>query len=333
VIPSTLAREIADYATGYDGASALACEMAHHCLLDALGRALQALQVPACAKLVGPVVPGATMARGARVPGTSYELDPVQAAFSFATMVAWVDRHDGRFVAEWGHPGDTFGAILPVADYLSRRALAEARPPLSVRELCRRMIQACEIQCVLWATGTFGRAQVVRVAATAVVTSLLGGTRDHVAWAFESARPEHGDPIPPRSPGWRTELDPGLTASRAVRLALLALRTEMAVPVTPAAPPAPLHGTSPPGASAAFAQSPGCRGMEGLASRMAPRAEESAPASDPATPPPLPQQAFESSVLLHYPRAQVEKIRGCFADRSRLEALPVNELVSVLVRN
>jgi 2-methylcitrate dehydratase len=116
--PDALLVEIADYAANYDGASELAYETAYHCLLDSLACALQALRYPACTKLLGPVVPGATMARGARVPGTSYELDPVHAAFNLGTMIRWLDFNDTWLAVEWGHPSDNIGAILTVADYL-----------------------------------------------------------------------------------------------------------------------------------------------------------------------------------------------------------------------
>ena len=125
--PDALLVEIADYAANYHGASELAYETAYHCLLDSLACALQALRYPACTKLLGPIVPGATMGRGARVPGTSYELDPVHAAFNLGTMIRWLDFNDTWLAAEWGHPSDNIGAILTVADYLSRSALAEAR--------------------------------------------------------------------------------------------------------------------------------------------------------------------------------------------------------------
>ena len=114
--PDALLVDIADYAIGYDAASELAYETAYHCLLDSLACALQALRFPACTKLLGPVVPGATMARGARVPGTSYELDPVQAAFNLGAMIRWLDFNDTWLAAEWGHPSDNLGALLSVAD-------------------------------------------------------------------------------------------------------------------------------------------------------------------------------------------------------------------------
>ena len=123
--------DIADYVCGYDVSSQTAYETAFYCLMDTLACGFEALKYPACVKLLGPVVPGATTNGGARVPGTSYELDPVQAAFNIGAMVRWLDFNDTWLAAEWGHPSDNLGAILAVADYQSRKAIREGRKPLS----------------------------------------------------------------------------------------------------------------------------------------------------------------------------------------------------------
>src|SRR5262245_55788318 len=112
--------DIADYVMNFNPVSSLARETAVYCLMDTLACAFQALAYPACTRLLGPVVPGATLPGGARVPGTPYELDPVQAAFNIGTLVRWLDFNDTWLAAEWGHPSDNLGAILAVADYLSR---------------------------------------------------------------------------------------------------------------------------------------------------------------------------------------------------------------------
>ena len=125
--PDAVLVDIAAYVCDYRIDSELARETAFHCLMDSLACAFLALESPACTKLLGPVVPGAVMAGGARVPGTSYELDPVQAAFNIGAMIRWLDFNDTWLAAEWGHPSDNLGAILPVADWLSRRAIAEGR--------------------------------------------------------------------------------------------------------------------------------------------------------------------------------------------------------------
>jgi 2-methylcitrate dehydratase len=242
--PDRLLVELADYALHYDGGSPLAYETAYHCLLDSLACALQALQYRACTKLLGPVVPGATMARGARVPGTSYELDPVQAAFNLGTMIRWLDFNDTWLAAEWGHPSDNLGAILTVADFQARSALAEARAPPTVRDVLRRMIQAHEIQGVLALENAFNRVGLdhvllVRVASTAVVTAMLGGTRETIGNALSNAFLDGGALRTYRhapNTGSRKSWAAGDATSRAVRLSLMAMTGEMGYPSALTAP-------------------------------------------------------------------------------------------------
>src|SRR5688572_3299123 len=133
--PDRILVDIADYVLSHDIRSETAYETAYYCLMDSLACAFQALKYPACTKLLGPVVPGATMSGGARVPGTSYELDPVQAAFNIGALIRWLDFNDTWLAAEWGHPSDNLGGILAVADWLSRKTAAEGRAPLTVRDL------------------------------------------------------------------------------------------------------------------------------------------------------------------------------------------------------
>src|SRR5260221_12528967 len=178
--PDHVLTAIADYSLSYDISSPLAYETASYCLMDTLACGFQALKYPACTKLMGPVVPGATLTNGARVPGTSYELDPINAAFNIGAMIRWLDFNDTWLAAEWGHPSDNLGGILAVADYLSRSGKA-----LKVRDVLTGMIKAHEIQGVLALENSFNRVGLdhvllVRVASTAVVTGMLGGTRDQI---------------------------------------------------------------------------------------------------------------------------------------------------------
>ena len=150
------------------------------------------------------MVPGASLPRGARVPGTAYELDPVQGAFNIGAIVRWLDFNDTWLAAEWGHPSDNLGAILATADWLSRneaapgalsaftRALPARRAPLSMRDVLTAMIKAHEIQGVLALENSFNRVGLdhvilVRIASTAVATALLGGNRDQVVTALSHA--------------------------------------------------------------------------------------------------------------------------------------------------
>jgi len=236
--PDKVLVDIANYACEYDIRSDLAYETAFYCLMDTLACGFQALKYPACTKLLGPVVPGATMVGGARVPGTSYELDPVQAAFNLGAMIRWLDFNDTWLAAEWGHPSDNLGGILAVADYLSRKAVAEGRKPLTVRDVMTGMIKAHEIQGVTALENSFNRVGLdhvilVRVASTAVVTRMLGGTNEQVVNAVSNAWIDGGALRTYRhapNTGSRKSWAAGDATSRAVRHALIALGGEMGYP-------------------------------------------------------------------------------------------------------
>jgi 2-methylcitrate dehydratase len=229
---------IADYARNFTLKSELAYDTARYCLMDTLACGFQALKYPACRKLLGPVVPGAVMPGGARVPGTSYELDPVQAAFNIGAMVRWLDFNDTWLAAEWGHPSDNLGAILALADYLARNAVMSGKTPLTVRELLGAMVKAHEIQGVLALENSFNRVGLdhvllVRVASTAVATSLLGGTLEQVVNAVSNAWIDGGALRTYRhapNTGSRKSWAAGDATSRAVRLSLIALTGEMGYP-------------------------------------------------------------------------------------------------------
>src|SRR5215467_4317887 len=229
---------IADYARNFRVKSATAYDTARYCLMDTLACGFQALQYPACRRLLGPVVPGAVMPGGARVPGTSFELDPVQAAFNIGAMIRWLDFNDTWLAAEWGHPSDNLGGILAVSDYLARQAVMSGRAPLTVRELLTAMIKAHEIQGVLALENSFNRVGLdhvllVRVASAAVVTNLLGGTLEQVVNAVSNAWIDGGALRTYRhapNTGSRKSWAAGDATSRAVRLALIALTGEMGYP-------------------------------------------------------------------------------------------------------
>jgi len=236
--------DIADYVCNYEVDSDLAYETAHYCLMDTLACGFQALDYPACTKLMGPVVPGATLAGGARVPGTSYELDPVLAAFNIGAMNRWLDFNDTWLAAEWGHPSDNLGGILAVADYLSRQARAAGKTPLTMKDVLRAAIMAHEIQGVLALENSYNRVGLdhvllVRVATTAVVTRMLGGDHATVLNAVSNAwidgcslRTYRHAP----NTGSRKSWAAGDATSRAVRLALIAMTGEMGYPSALTAP-------------------------------------------------------------------------------------------------
>lgn len=239
-----LLQEVADYVAGREVGSELAYQTARHALLDALGCGLLALRFPECTKLLGPVVPGTIVPIGARVPGTSHVLDPIQAAFNIGTMIRWLDYNDTWLAAEWGHPSDNFGAILPAAEYASRRRLQLGEGPLLMRDVLTAGIKAYEIQGVLALENSFNRVGLdhvllVRVASAAVATDLMGGDRDHVAAAVSNAWVDGGALRTYRhapNTGWRKSWAAGDAASRAVRLALMVLAGEAGYPSALTAP-------------------------------------------------------------------------------------------------
>jgi 2-methylcitrate dehydratase len=231
-----------------------AYEAAFLALMDSLTCAFKALQDPACTRLLGALVPGATMAFGARVPGTSYQLDPVQAACNIGTMVGWLDCSDEAFASDCGHLADNLGAILAVADYRSRKAIAEGAKPLTVRDLSAALIRAHEHASLEWVrsiratraaepaqvtpvrAGALARCGLTRIASAAAATSLLGGTKDQRATAVAFARRESSElaaiDLSGAAPGLerheRWQL--GDSTGRGVRLALVALTDIASVP-------------------------------------------------------------------------------------------------------
>ena len=236
--PDQVIADIADYALGYEIDSDVAYETAHYCLLDTLGCGLEALEYPACTKLLGPIVPGTVVPHGARVPGTSYQLDPVQAAFNIGAMIRWLDYNDTWLAAEWGHPSDNLGGILAVADWLCRSGAAEGKPPLTMRDVLTAMIKAHEIQGCIALENSFNKVGLdhvvlVKVASTAVVCSLLGLSREQtinaisLAWVDgQSLRTYRHAP----NTGSRKSWAAGDATSRAVRLALMTKAGEMGYP-------------------------------------------------------------------------------------------------------
>ncbi len=236
--PDAVLSDMAAYALSGGTFSDEARETARLCLMDSLGCALAALEFPACTRLLGPVVPGAVMSGGARVPGTAYELDPVQAAFNIGAMIRWLDFNDTFLAAEWGHPSDNLGAILAVADYLDRRADEDHGRAVTMGDVLTAMIKAHEIQGVIALENSFNRVGLdhvllVRVASTAVAAAMLGGGHEQVVNALSNAWIDGGALRTYRhapNTGSRKSWAAGDAAARAVRLALMALQGEMGYP-------------------------------------------------------------------------------------------------------
>ena len=236
--PDQVIVDIAKYVNEYEINSDEALDTARYCLMDTLGCGLEALSYSACTKLLGPVVPGTTVPNGAKVPGTNYQLDPINAAFNIGAMIRWLDFNDTWLAAEWGHPSDNLGGILAVADWLSRTRVAEGQPPLLMKDVLIAMVKAHEIQGVIALENSFNRVGLdhvllVKVASTAVVAKMLGASYEQIidavsnAWLDgQSLRTYRHAP----NTGSRKSWAAGDATSRAVRLALMVMKGEMGYP-------------------------------------------------------------------------------------------------------
>ena len=236
--------DIAEYVANYDVDSSEAFNTARNCLMDTLGCGLLALRFPECTKHLGPIAPGTVVPNGARVPGTSHELDPVKAAWDIGCIIRWLDYNDTWLAAEWGHPSDNLGGILAISDFICRNPSLYGDRKLTMRDVLGAMIKAHEIQGVLALKNSFNRVGLdhvllVRVASTAVVTKLLGGTKNQIVDAVSQAwvdgcslRTYRHAP----NAGSRKSWAAGDATSRAVRLAMITMAGEMGVPTVLSAP-------------------------------------------------------------------------------------------------
>jgi len=232
--PDKILIDIADYAANYLSDSREAIDTARYNLLDTLGCGLLALRYPECTKHLGPIVPGATLPNGARVPGTDWQLEPVHAAFNIGAMIRWLDFNDTWLAAEWGHPSDNLGGILALADYLTRTR----QKSFTVKDVLQAMIKAHEIQGILALENSYNRVGLdhvllVRAATTAVATAMLGGNKDRIIAALSNAWTDGGALRVYRhapNTGPRKSWAAGDATSRGVRLALMAMQGEMGYP-------------------------------------------------------------------------------------------------------
>lgn len=236
--PDKILVDIADYVLKTRINSPLAYDTARNCLIDTLGCGFEALGYPACTKLLGPIVPGTIVPYGAKVPGTPFQLDPVQAAFNIGAMIRWLDFNDTWLAAEWGHPSDNLGGILATADWLSRSAVAQGKKPLLMKDVLTAMIKAHEIQGVFALENAFNRVGLdhvilVKLATTAVVAGMLGLNREEiinaVSLAFVDGQALRTYRHAPNT-GSRKSWAAGDATARGVRLALMAAKGEMGYP-------------------------------------------------------------------------------------------------------
>ncbi|KAH9931092.1 2-methylcitrate dehydratase [Epithele typhae] len=231
--PDKVLQDIADYVHDFKIDSPLALETARLCLIDTIGCGLEGLRFPACANLLGPVVEGTVVPNGTKVPGTNYQLDPIRGAFNIGTQIRWLDYNDCFLAAEWGHPSDNLGAILAVADHLSRKGQT-----FTVGDVLEAMIKAHEIQGGLALLNSFNRVGLdhvvlVKVASTAVVSKMLGLDRaqtiDAISQAFADGQSLRTYRHAPNT-GSRKSWAAGDACARAVNIALLVQRGEKGMP-------------------------------------------------------------------------------------------------------
>jgi 2-methylcitrate dehydratase len=301
--PDQVIADIADYVMSGPAPSEMALDTARACLIDTLGCGLEALDYPACTKLLGPIVPGTVVPNGAHVPGTDLVLDPVQAAFSLGAMIRWLDFNDTWLAAEWGHPSDNLGGILAVADWLSRNAEATGTPGSAMGEVLRAMIKAHEIQGCLALENSFNRVGLdhvvlVKVATTAVVAHMLGLSRDQIidavslAWVDGQAlRTYRHAP----NTGSRKSWAAGDATSRGVRLALMVKAGEMGYPAALTTKTWGFYDASFRGQPFKFQRRYGCHVMENVLFKISFPAEFHS------------QTAVEAAVILHHKLAEMGK--------------------------
>lgn len=322
---------LADYAATFAIDSTSVIKTARECLVEALGCGFEALRDPECAARIGPLVPGALMPGGARVPGTSLELDPAQAAYCTGLMLCrsasgghWAALHSGR-------AADPIGGILAVADYRSRKATMEGKPPPRVRDLLAAIAKALEIQSVLTFEGSpheiaieTATIRISRVATTAVVTAQLGGTLGQIVTALSYACIDTGMlvDLEHRHEGGRGDWARADAASRAVRHACQAMNASPSSYLTSDDLKAvDLAGKSLGAKSATAKRSFGTDVMDRLAAART--QEEVAQLTT----------RFQTAVDRYFPARQAERIKALFAAPERLDDLPVNELLAALVTN
>jgi len=288
-------QDIADYVIDYKILSDEALNTARNCLMDTIGCGLMALKYPNCTRHLGPIVPGTTVENGARVFGRSFELDPVKAAWDIGAIVRWLDFNDTWLAEEWGHPSDNLGAIMALSDYISRVNISNHKSPLSIKDVLEYMIKAHEIQGILALENSFNKVGLdhvllVRVASTAVATHMLGGSRDQIIAALSQAWVDGSSLRTYRhapNAGSRKSWAAGDATSRAVRLAMMTMAGEMAMPSVLSAPEWGFYDVSFKGRQFSFSKEYGSYVMENILFKISFPAEFHA------------QTAVECAVLLY----------------------------------
>ena len=240
--PDKVLLDIGDYVATFEP-SPQAIDAARFCMLDTIGCALNALDFPECTKLLGPVVPGTHVPHGSRLPGTAYVLDPVTATFSFGCMIRWLDENDTFTAAQGSHPSDNLAGILMLADHVSRQRVAGGGAPLVVRDVLASLVKAYEIQGCLAIENDFKKVAIdhpllTRIASAAVLTEMLGGSRDEIVNAVSNAWVDSSLAAIRHAPntGSRKSWAAADAAFNGLRLAMMAVKGEMGYPAIMSAP-------------------------------------------------------------------------------------------------
>lgn len=321
---------MAAYAAAFPVGGEARVGTARRYLIAALAGAFEALRDPECAALIGPVVPGALMPGGARVPGTSLELEPAQAAFCIGLMLGAAPEAEHRVEPRGPRLADALGALLAGADYQSRKAAMEGKAPPAVRDLLAAMLKALEIQSVLAAARGPRQRQGheslrdTRVAVSAVVTAQLGGTPAQIIRAISHACIDgdlHGDGeetqgvLPGR--GWAT----AETISRGVRHACQAIAPGRPSSLLPGEMTFVAFAGRALGAAPAGGEPFGTVYIDRLAGRPEPQTLAQL------------MTRFQAAADRCFPARQAQRIKVLFAAPERLDDLPVNEFLAALVTN
>lgn len=318
--PDALLQTIAEYVSNHNIDSDEAYNTARNCLIDTLGCGLLALRFPECTKHLGPTVPGTTVLHGARVPGTSHVLDPVTAAFNIGCIIRWLDFNDTWLAAEWGHPSDNLGGILATADYLSQVAVANGKPALTIKDVLTAMIKAHEIQGIIALENSFNRVGLdhvllVRVASTAVITKMLGGSIDQIVDALSQAWVDGSSLRTYRhapNAGSRKSWAAGDATSRAVRLAMITMKGEMGLPSVLTAPQWGFYDVQFKGQPFTFSRDFGSYVMENVLFKISFPAEFHA------------QTAVECAVILH------EEVKDRLNEIERIEIVTHESAIRII---
>lgn len=225
--------KITDYVHDKEITSQLAIDTARWCLLDTIGCGLASLKFKQARDLIKPMFhQEQEVPTGARIPGTPWRMDPINASFTWGSMIRWLDFNDCWLAAEWGHPSDNLGGIIPVADYINRTT-THSHKQITINDILTLMIKAHEIQGIIALDNSFNsqgldHVILVKLATASVISKLIGLDKGQTRQVIEHSLVD-GHPLRTyrHSPntGSRKSWAAGDAVSRAVKLAFLVKQT------------------------------------------------------------------------------------------------------------